>query len=80
MKRAILLTVGWLLAAAGLYVALVGLELYWNLYDWQPRLDLNASGFDLWDVRYACRDLVPGAGQPAIVSARECRWRPAWRC
>ena len=44
MKRAILLTLGWLLAAAGLYVALVMLELYWNLYDWQPRLDLRALG------------------------------------
>jgi hypothetical protein len=44
MKRAILLTLGWLLAAAGLYVALVMLELYWNLFDWQPRLDLKGSG------------------------------------
>jgi hypothetical protein len=44
MKRAILLTLGWLLAAAGLYVALVMLELYWNLYDWQPILDLKGSG------------------------------------
>ena len=44
MKRAILLTLGWLLAAAGLYVALVMLELYWNLYDWQPGLDLRALG------------------------------------
>ena len=44
MKRAILLTLCWLLAAAGLYVALVMLELYWNLYDWQPELDLRALG------------------------------------
>jgi hypothetical protein len=44
MKRAILLTLGWLLAAAGLYVALVMLELYWNLYDWQPKLDSRALG------------------------------------
>jgi hypothetical protein len=44
MKRAILLTLGWLLAATGLYVALVMLELYWNLTDWQPKLDSNASG------------------------------------
>jgi hypothetical protein len=44
MKRAILLSLGWLLAAAGLYAALVMLELYWNLYDWQPKLDLEALG------------------------------------
>jgi uncharacterized membrane protein len=44
MKRAILLTLGWLLATAGLYVALVMLELYWNLYEWEPRLDLRALG------------------------------------
>ena len=44
MKRVILLILGWLLAAAGLYVALVMLELYWNLFDWQPRLDLKGSG------------------------------------
>jgi hypothetical protein len=44
MKRAILLALGWLVAAAGLYVALVVLELDWNLYDWEPKLDLKASG------------------------------------
>ena len=44
MKRTILLALGWLAAAAGLYVALVMLEFDWNLYDWQPRLDLKASG------------------------------------
>jgi hypothetical protein len=47
MKRAILLSLGWLLAAAGLYAALVTLELYWNLYDWQPKLDLVALGLIL---------------------------------
>jgi hypothetical protein len=47
MKRAILLSLGWLLSAAGLYAALVVLELYWNLYDWQPKLDLSASGLIL---------------------------------
>ena len=44
MKRTILLSLGWLLAAAGLYAALVMLELYWNLYDWQPKVDFNAAG------------------------------------
>jgi hypothetical protein len=47
MKRAILLSLGWLLATAALYAALVTLELYWNLYDWQPKLDLIASGLIL---------------------------------
>ncbi len=35
------------MSAAVLYVALVALELYWNLYDWQPKLDLIASGLVL---------------------------------
>ena len=43
MKRAMLLTLGWLLASAGLYVALVILELYWNLYDWEPKLDSHST-------------------------------------
>jgi hypothetical protein len=47
MQRAILLSLGWLLSAAGLYVALVVLELYWNLYDWQPKPDLQAVGLIL---------------------------------
>ena len=41
---AILRSLGWLLAALTLYTALVALELYWNLYDWQPKLDLNTVG------------------------------------
>jgi uncharacterized membrane protein len=44
MKRAILLTLAWLLSAAGLYMALVMLELSWNLYNWQPKLNLKATG------------------------------------
>jgi hypothetical protein len=39
MKRSLLLSLGWLVSAAGLYATLVGLELYWNLYDWQPIAD-----------------------------------------
>ncbi len=42
MTRAILLIIGWTFAAAALYVTLVSLELYWNLYDWQPRFGLAA--------------------------------------
>ena len=44
MKRVILLSLGWLAAAAGLYATLVMLELYWNLYDWRPKLDWPAFG------------------------------------
>jgi hypothetical protein len=44
MTRVILLSIGWFVAALGLYVALVILELYWNLNDWQPKLDSRASG------------------------------------
>src|ERR1017187_8893530 len=44
MKRPLLLALGWLMSAAGLYAALVMLELYWNLFDWQPKLDLRALG------------------------------------
>ena len=44
MKRAILLTFGWLTSGLGLYFMLVILELYWNVYDWQPRWDSQAAG------------------------------------
>ena len=44
MKRAVLVTCCWLIGALGLYVALVMLELYWNFYDWQPKVDFKAFG------------------------------------
>ncbi len=44
MKRNILLALAWIAAALCLYTALVILELYWNLYDWQPVMDLKALG------------------------------------
>ncbi len=44
MKRAFVITLGWLIASTGLYLAVLGLELYWNLYDWQPRVDWKAIG------------------------------------
>jgi hypothetical protein len=64
MKRAILLSLGWLLAAAGLYAALVMLELYWNLYDWQPKLDLEALGliFGMLALLAAIRLLARASG------------------
>jgi hypothetical protein len=42
-RISILLVAGWLVATSGLYVALVLLELRWNLYDWQPRYDLQGD-------------------------------------
>jgi len=42
--RAILLILGWLMAAFVLWLLLVALEVYWNLYNWQPKLDWRALG------------------------------------
>ncbi len=39
MKRALLLSLGWLFTAITLYVLLALLEVYWNLLDWSPRWD-----------------------------------------
>ena len=47
MKRAIFIILGWLTAAIALYVLVLALELYWNLYDWQPRTDWKAFGLIL---------------------------------
>jgi hypothetical protein len=44
MRGPILLTLGWLSAAVGLYLSLVALELRWNLYDWRPSIDPGALG------------------------------------
>ena len=44
MRRAIVLIVGWTVAFLSLYLGLVALELYWNLFDWLPRLDLRSLG------------------------------------
>ena len=75
MLRAILRSLGWLLAALTLYMALVALELYWNLYDWQPKLDLNTVGLIfgilallgvIWFLARAGRD------RPAGVSLLVC--------
>ena len=40
MKRVLLLTAGWIVAALGLYLAVLGLEFTWNAYNWHPTLDL----------------------------------------
>jgi len=47
VKRAIFVALGWLTAAIALYASLLALELYWNLYDWQPRTDWKAFGLIL---------------------------------
>lgn len=44
MIRAFLLVLGWLAAAFCLWALLVVLEVYWNLYNWQPEFDLSALG------------------------------------
>ena len=44
MIRGILVLLGWLVAAFALWVLLVVLEIYWNLYDWQPKADSIALG------------------------------------
>jgi hypothetical protein len=46
VKRALLI-LAWLGVGLGLYAGLVGLELYWNLFDWRPRLDANALALTL---------------------------------
>jgi len=44
MWRSVILILGWTVTAITLYVGLVALELYWNLFDWLPRVDLKAIG------------------------------------
>lgn len=44
VKRTIAIVVGWLIAAAVLYLLLVALEVYWNLYTWEPRANLVGAG------------------------------------
>jgi hypothetical protein len=47
MVRPFLLVLGWLAAALCLWALLVVLEVYWNLYDWQPELDARSLGVGL---------------------------------
>ena len=42
------LTLAWLLSLASLYGALVGLELYWNFFDWRPKTDAPAAALGFW--------------------------------
>ncbi len=38
----------WVLASAGLYIGLAGLELYWNFPDWQPQWDIPSCALFVW--------------------------------
>src|SRR5215471_12085200 len=67
MKRAMLLIPGWLVVTLGLYVALVALELYWNIFNWRLRLDWVAAGLNMavflpliatWFLARATRDII----------------------
>jgi len=46
--KSTLLIIAWVLAVAGLYVGLVILEFYWNVPEWQPRLDFRALVLIWW--------------------------------
>ena len=41
MKRAIILSVGWLAAIGALLCAVLRLSLQWNFFDWSPKWDLE---------------------------------------
>ncbi len=47
MLRRILLALAWLTATAALYLAMLGLELHWNLLEWRPRSDVTSAGLVL---------------------------------
>ena len=49
MKKALLLSAGWLLAAGALYFGILLLECYWNLVDWTPRWDWAAASLLAWN-------------------------------
>jgi hypothetical protein len=48
--RSILLIFAWVGAAVGLYLALLGLEYYWNVPRWQPRFDWVGWVVAVWIV------------------------------
>lgn len=48
MKRTLLPILGWCAATGSLYGAALLLDLYWNIIDWQPRLDWIAIGLFAW--------------------------------
>jgi hypothetical protein len=53
MLRQILLALAWLMAMGALYLALLGLELYWNLPEWRPRSDATSVGLVLGVVLFS---------------------------
>jgi hypothetical protein len=61
--KSFLLGLGWLGSAAGLYAAVVALDLYWNILDWLPRSDLVSWGFGLLIfITLLCLALLARAG------------------
>ena len=46
--RSLLLATGWILAIAGLYAGVAGLEVYWNITDWRPAYDSIAAFLLAW--------------------------------
>jgi hypothetical protein len=49
VKKAILLSVGWLLAAGSLYAGVLVLECYWNFANWRPRWDWESCSMLVWN-------------------------------
>ena len=43
MVRTLILGTAWVVATAFLYLNLVALEFYWNLFDWDPKFDLPSA-------------------------------------
>ncbi len=48
VKRDLLSSIGWVLAAGGLYLSLLLLDVYWNLVRWYPRMDWIALALLGW--------------------------------
>ena len=44
MLKTALLILAWFLAVAGLYLALFAVDLDWNIFDWEPGIDLLVVG------------------------------------
>jgi hypothetical protein len=47
-RRPLARTAGWLTAVAALYGALLILDCYWNLFDWEPKWDLDSLALSIW--------------------------------
>jgi hypothetical protein len=52
--RTIMLSAGWLVAAAAQLYAVLLLNLHWNLFDWSPKLDYNTAVYAIGIVISLC--------------------------